>query len=168
MKWFTGFLAFVVSITLLWAHGNPRDVAEATLDGKKVQIEYGRPQLDGRDLLSAVDSGFVWRMGADAATTLTTETDLVSQAAVVPGGSYSLFARKKGERQWELIVNSANGIHGTQYDEAKNVAVVPLKFEEIESPVELFTIELEPAEGGVQFEMAWGNARLSATFRSRS
>lgn len=167
MKWLTGILACFVSITLLWAHGNPRGVAEVNLDGRKVQIEYGRPHLNGRDLLSAVDTGFVWRMGADAATTLTTEVELESQGAVIPGGSYSLFARKKGERQWELIINSANGIHGTQYDEARNIAVVPLEFVETESPVELFTVELEPVDDGVQFQMAWGSARLLAKFQAR-
>ena len=168
MRWFTVSLAFLISVTLLWAHGNPRAVAEVNLDGKKVEIEYGRPHLNGRDLLSAVDNGFVWRMGADAATSLTTETDLVAQDSVIPGGSYSLFARKKGERQWELIVNSANGIHGTQYDESKNVAVIPLEFEETEAPVELFTIELKPAEAGVQFQMAWGSARLTTKLQARS
>lgn len=168
MKWLTGFLACLVSITLLWAHGNPRGVAEVSIEGKNIQVEYGRPHLNGRDLLSAVDNGFVWRMGADAATTLTTETELISQGVVIPGGSYSLFARKRSERQWELLINSATGVHGTQYDEGKNVAVVPLEFEETDSPVELFTIELEAAGDGVRFQMAWGSARFSTKLQTRS
>ena len=40
-----------------------RGTAEATINGKKVSISYGRPSLQGRDMLAQATPGTVWRVG---------------------------------------------------------------------------------------------------------
>src|SRR5262249_56478167 len=48
-----------------------RGNAEATVNGKQGSISYGRPSLKGRDILSLMPVGKVWRLGAKQATGIT-------------------------------------------------------------------------------------------------
>jgi hypothetical protein len=137
---------------------SPRGKAELTLGGKTVAVDYGRPSLQGRDMLGKATVGFSWRLGADAATSLTTEGDLSFGAAAVPAGSYTLSATKLAEDAWQLVVS----------DGAKNkVAEIPLELSKIPESVEMFTIELSKKEGAGLLQMSWGTARLSTGFTGK-
>src|ERR1041385_3582792 len=66
---------------------SPPAKAEATLDGKKVTIDYSAPSKRNRVIMGGlVPYGQVWRTGANAATTLTTEADLMIGSLHVPKG----------------------------------------------------------------------------------
>src|SRR2546422_806740 len=57
----------------------PRGTASATVGGKKVTIDYGRPALKGRsidELLKQLPEDRMWRAGENQVTTLTTEGDI--------------------------------------------------------------------------------------------
>lgn len=138
---------------------NPRGEAEATVAGMSVSVEYGRPRLKGRDMLARAEVGKPWRMGADAATTLTTETDLAFGDVTVPKGTYILTATKVDAETWHLNVLS-------QADREK-VADVPLELAKTEDDTEMFTIALEGAGDGGLFKMVWGRTALTADFTAR-
>ena len=40
-----------------------RGKTEATVKGKKITIDYGRPALQGRDMIGMARPGMVWRLG---------------------------------------------------------------------------------------------------------
>ena len=40
-----------------------RGTAEVTISGKRIVVEYGRPELQGREMLGKASVGMVWRMG---------------------------------------------------------------------------------------------------------
>ena len=101
-----------------FAQANPRGEAKATVAGKAVSIDYGRPSLKGRDMLGQAQVGQAWRMGADAATSLKTDADLSFGTVAVPKGEYILTATKVAADQWQLNVLA-------KADRAK-VADVPL------------------------------------------
>ncbi|MBI4445876.1 MAG: DUF2911 domain-containing protein [Acidobacteria bacterium] len=163
-KTLIAMLLFTVTLVNAQQRG-PRGNTEIKLGGKKIAIEYGRPALRGRDMLSRIKPGDTWRMGLDEATSLQTETDLHFGAVKVPKGSYTLFAKNMGPGQWALLVNSATGIWGTDYDEKKNIAAIPLETVATNSSVEQLTIDLKALNDRAgEFSMSWGTLSVRTGF----
>ena len=134
---------------------NPRGEAKATLAGKTVAVEYGRPSLKGRDMLGQAQVGQTWRLGADSATTLKTEADLAFGSATVPMGEYILTATKVAADEWQLNVAAR--------DRTK-VAAIPLTMGKVGQTVETFTIEITGERDKGEFSMMWGDTALKASF----
>jgi hypothetical protein len=139
-----------------FAQGNPRGEAKAMVAGKAVSIDYGRPSLKGRDMLSQAQVGQAWRMGADTATSLKTDADLAFGAVSVPKGEYVLTATKVAADQWHLNVLGKT-------DRSK-VAEIPLTTAKLDSSVEMFTIALTGEKDKGELEMQWGTTALKAGF----
>ncbi|MGH9338728.1 MAG: DUF2911 domain-containing protein [Acidobacteriota bacterium] len=166
MKRFGSLFVIFLTTWTLAAHDPNRGHAEATVNGKKISISYGRPELKGRDMLAKLQPGMEWRMGMDAATSLSTETDLVLGDANIPAGTYSLIAKFNGPKDWNLIVSSDSNVRGTDRDASKDVAFIPLSVSQLNSSVEKFLITLEPngTDSG-ELSIAWGTMGLSTDFR---
>ena len=137
-----------------------RGTARVTLGAKNVEIEYGRPSLNGRDMLGQLPVGQPWRMGMNEATKLTTDTALQFGETQVPAGTYRLWAIRPDENTWELVINSDMGRRNPDND----VARIPLEIGENESPVETFTIELSADGDQATLTASWDTLRLSASF----
>jgi hypothetical protein len=135
-----------------------RGDAKATLGGKTVAIEYGRPSLKGRDMLGQAKVGEPWRLGSNAPTRLTTDADLAFGKVAVPAGKYILKATRASEEGWTL-----NVLKGSE-----KVVDIPLAKTALPASVETFTIKVAPDEkdkrAGV-LVLEWGTTALSAPFR---
>jgi hypothetical protein len=140
-----------------------RGKAELKGASGSITIDYGRPSLKGRDMLSQLQEGDFWRMGMNEATVLKTSVGLNFGAKTVAKGSYSVWLRRSGET-FELVFNSQTGQWGTQHDPAKDVHTVAMTKAPVEPPVETFTITLSPAAKGGVLELSWGATKLSAPF----
>ena len=143
---------------------SPRGMAEGTVGDASISIDYGRPSLQGRDMLAQVTDGMVWRLGADAATVLTTSHDLDFGGTTIEAGSYSLFAKKTGD-SWALLVNSQTGQWGTEHDASRDIAEIPLMLHG-GSPQEQFTISIAGSGGQGMIHFEWGESILMATFQT--
>lgn len=142
-----------------------RGAAKATFSGKSVSIDYGRPQLKGRDMLAMAQAGTVWRMGMNGATEIKTETALTFGKTVIPVGSYSLWMKKVSANKWELIFNSKTGIWGAPTPTEGNVASVPMTVTSNEKSVEAFTIEItNDGKGKGEIKALWGTSIMAAAF----
>lgn len=146
---------------------NPRGMAETTISGKKVSIEYGRPSLKGRDMLAQAPVGTVWRTGADKSTTFTSEADLAFGGTTIPKGSYSLFTKRTGADAWSLVFNKQTGQWGTEHDADQDFASVPLKWTKGGSGPDEFTIELTSSGNTGEVRLIWGANVLAASFRAK-
>jgi hypothetical protein len=164
-KGFLGFLLFCCLVLPVFPQGE-RGKADLTVSGGAISIDYGRPSLQGRDMLAKLQVGSAWRMGMNQATTLTTPVDLVFGSVNIAKGSYSLFLLKTGADSYQLVFNSQTGQWGTQHDASKDVAKVDMKKGELPAPVETFTIELKSSTGGGTFVMTWGTLELSVPFKA--
>jgi Protein of unknown function (DUF2911) len=142
-----------------FAQGNPRGEAKATVAGKSVSIDYGRPSLKGRDMLGQAQVGQAWRMGADEATTLKTDVDLSFGAVAVPKGEYILTATKVAADKWTLNVLNK--------DDRSKVADVPLAPAKAEGSAEMFTVDLKGEKDKGELQMQWGNTALKTDFTAK-
>ena len=168
----------------------PRETVIATLNGKKVAVEYGRPALKGRkvaELLGQLPPSRVWRLGVDQATTLTTEVPVLIGGVKVPAGKYTLYlhAPESGERA--LLVSSDPGVPlktifaaappelanalwpRMDYTEVKDkeVARIPLKSAAAPAePMDRMLIGLAPAKDAISsITVTWGDQAWSADVR---
>ena len=141
-----------------------RGKAELGTPGGSITIDYGRPSLAGRDMLSQLKEGDFWRMGQNQATVFTTPVDLTFGKVTVPKGSYSLWLAKTGEK-YDLVFNSQTGQWGTDHDPSKDVYKVSMAASNLPNPVETFTIDLKAAAQGGAFEMSWGSTKLAANLQ---
>ena len=147
---------------------SPRDTVTARVGAATVSVDYGRPSMRGRRVFgSVVPWGEVWRTGANQATHLRTDADLVIGGVPVPAGSYTLWT-VPGQREWTLVLNRQTGQWGTQYDRDQDLARIPMRVERLPRPVETFTISLEPQGEGGMLAMEWENTRATVPVQPAS
>jgi hypothetical protein len=157
-------VALVALATATIGIAQDRGKAEMKAGSGMISVEYGRPALQGRDMLGMLKVGSVWRMGMNQATVLTTPVDLMFGSTRVPKGSYRLLLERTGDSSYEMIFNKQTEMMGSRRDEAQDEGKVAMKVKELSSPVESFTIKLMPGSGGGTFAMHWGPKELSAAF----
>jgi hypothetical protein len=142
---------------------SPHETTSGVIAGKKITIEYGRPYVKGRNVWSDLAPfGKVWRTGADEATKLTTEADLMIGSLHVPKGTYSLFTIP-GEKEWTLILNKVADQWGAyKYDENQDLGRVKMTAKKLSTPIEQLTISVESTGGnrGV-LKIAWSDMEAS-------
>ncbi len=152
---------FAVSLLALipsaLAHGNDRGEAKATIGGAHVSIDYSQPTLKGREPLKMIQPGKVWRLGADAPTTLETDQPLNFGGTTLPKGKHILLARYDSPGKWTLIVSTKPY---NQYESSAKVAEIPLTQSEATDPVEALTISL--SDQG-EITVRWGKLRLAGS-----
>jgi hypothetical protein len=141
---------------------SPPAKAEATLNSKKIVIDYSAPSKRGRVIMGGlVPYGQVWRTGANAATTLTTAGDLMIGKVHVPAGTYTLYTIP-GEKEWTLIINKQTGQWGTKYDQAQDLGRTPMTVNALPTLAETLAISLSPAgENRMMLNFDWENTRAS-------
>jgi hypothetical protein len=111
--------------------------ASGTIDGVDVSLEYGRPNVKGRDIWGGlVPYGEVWRTGANEATTITFSSPVMIEGEALPAGTYALFTIP-GEDEWTVIFNETVEQWGAyDYDaeyDALRVTVTPRAHEMTEA-----------------------------------
>jgi hypothetical protein len=177
--------AVVASASLAFAQAQPRGTASATVGGKKVTVDYGRPALKGRamaELLKQLPPDKIWRAGENEVTTLSTEGALTIGGKKVAPGKYSVYVHAPETGDWSLVLNSDPGIaliklwdkapaseaqkpwprlDGYQNVKDKEVARAAMKGAAAAKPAEVFTIGLAPAGDGATLSLAWGDKSWS-------
>jgi hypothetical protein len=165
---------------------DPRETVTAMLNGKKVQVEYGRPALRGRnmaDLLAQLPEDRIWRAGVDQVTTLTTDTDVMIGGTRVPAGKYSVYVHAPVSGDYSLVLNRDPGVplktifaaappalanepwpRLGDYAKVKDqeVARIPLRKAAAREAMDRFLIGLDPAVNGrSKITLTWGNESWS-------
>jgi len=146
----------------------PGEAAVKFDDGKTVTIKYSRPSMRGRKIYGdLVPYGKVWRTGANAATSLTTDTALDIGSTMIPAGSYTLYTLP-GEKSWQLIVNKQTGQWGTNYDPGQDLTRIPMKVGQLPSGLEVFTIALDKTGAkSATLKLEWDLTNVSVSIAEK-
>lgn len=143
---------------------SPPAKAEAKFGSKSITIDYNAPSKRGRTIMGElVPYGKLWRTGANAATTLKTDANLMIGSLHVPAGTYTLFTIP-AQNEWTLVVSKQTGLWGTKgYDETQDLGRVKLAVEPVQETAETFAIAVTPSganRGTLSF--TWENTRATA------
>jgi hypothetical protein len=146
---------------------SPTETVDAAVAGASMEVVYSRPAKRGREIWGGlVPFDEVWRTGANAATSFTTDRDLEIGGVMVPAGSYTLWSVYTPESA-QLIINSQTGQWGTAYDAEQDFARVDLMMETLPESMERFTIEIEETDEGGMLHLTWDTTRYSIPIRIR-
>lgn len=103
-------------------------VVQQQIAGTTVTVSYNRPVARGRTLYGGiVPWGVPWNPGADSATSISFSTAVHVNGALLPPGTYSLWA-EPGPDSWTLIFSRAHPVFHTPYpkgQDALRVSAVP-------------------------------------------
>ena len=136
---------------------SPHASTSAAIAGKTITIAYGRPYKKGREIYGGlVPFNKVWRTGADEATTLTTDADLMVGDLHVPKGTYGLFTIPT-EKGWTLALNKTAKQWGAfDYDAGQDLGRAAMTVSAAGAPLEQLTITIEPTSGSKgTLKIAW-------------
>jgi hypothetical protein len=167
------------------AQDAPRETVTASVGGKKVSIEYGRPALKGRtldQLLAQLPEDCIWRAGGDRVTTFNSESSLLLGRGKVPPGKYTVYMHIPAQGNASLVLNSDPGIpliklwdkapasaanepwphlEGYQNIAKSEVARAEMRPGTAAPPAELFTIAMTPSPAGATATFSWGDKTWS-------
>ncbi len=142
----------------------------ATIGGKTITIDYNSPGVKGRaghifakDGLISHDPHYpVWRAGANAATTLHTDSDIMIGDLAVPAGTYTLFVNISDPSSWVLIVSKQTGEWGLNYDSTKDLGRTKMTTSAAPAPIENLKYTLTDLGGGKgTLTLAWEDVSAS-------
>jgi hypothetical protein len=166
---------------------SPEGTSATQVDGRWIEIVYGRPILRGRTNIfgagadygrTLFDGGTVWRAGANVSTRLRSEVPLEIGGKRVAPGEYVLLVDLKGANDWTLIVtsqpyalnfdpqNTKELYGGFNYRPDHDVARAPMKTEALSYTVDQLTwvfTDVSPAGGTMR--VLWEKVMASVPFR---
>jgi hypothetical protein len=152
---------------------SPKAETSVTIGGKAITIKYSAPSVRGRKIFGAdglisKDPHYpVWRAGANEATALHTDADLMIGSLNVPKGDYTLFV-DTAANPWQLIVSKATGEWGLAYDKSKDLGRVPMKMSKPPALVETYKMTLSSTGGNKgKLDLAWENVDASVDFTAK-
>lgn len=144
---------------------SPRDSVFCLIDTNMISIHYGRPSMRGRKIMGGlVPWDSVWRTGANEATHLKTNYDMVIGGVPLPKGRYTVWTLPS-PKGWKFIINKQTGQWGTKYDARQDYARFDAIVEQLPTPVETLTIAFD-ATGKThgRLKLMWENTLVWTRF----
>jgi len=149
---------------------SPDASTSATIGGKAITIKYAAPSVRGRQIfgpggLISNDPNYpVWRAGANSATALHTDADLMIGNLSVPKGDYTIYALVEDPDNWQLIVNRQTGQWGLTYDAKQDLGRVKMTMSKPPGLIETYKMTLSStgAKSG-KLQLEWERHVASVT-----
>ena len=157
-------IALVLMVDFKGSNESPKGMATISNGDLTLSITYGRPSVRGRSVFASDAKalqpfGKYWRLGANEATEITFNKDVLFAGLPVKAGTYRMYAIP-GSDSFKIGLNMEIGKWGYEEpDYSKDIATVEVPVTKITNLVEQFTIDVDQADAGVIVVMSWENSR---------
>ncbi|NJN25435.1 MAG: DUF2911 domain-containing protein [Cyclobacteriaceae bacterium] len=173
-KLFIGIGIFILLLVLGFVYLNHRNrtlsppgIVKYDKNDLMIEIPYSRPSQKGRLIFGTEQDGALlpygkyWRLGANEATEITFNRDVLFNGQQVAAGTYRIYA-VPGEKQFEVVLNSELGKWGAmQPDYDLDILKTSVPVAHLEQPVEQFTVRFEEADSAVLVVFEWSDVQIN-------
>ena len=160
------FIGYIAYLMLTTRNHSP----EATIvhDGNdvKMSITYCRPFKKGRVIFGTKDEGALqpygvyWRTGANDATEITFEKDVVFNGEKVTAGTYRFYTIPNKD-EWTVALNTSIGEWGySEPDYSLDIHRSKVMTENTPEVTEQFTMSYEPQDTHVNIVLNWDKSMI--------
>ncbi len=144
---------------------SPFSEVEQEIGLSKISIQYSRPAAKGRKVMDGlVPYGRIWRVGANASTKITIDTDMNVRGNIVPKGTYALYAFPE-EREWQIAFHTNTTHWGDgrkNYDLSEDLFRVKVKPQKISYHQENLLITFDSiTHNSVNLNLIWESTKVS-------
>lgn len=148
---------------------SPLSKSENTVGLTKISLEYSRPSVRGRVIFGElVPYNEVWRLGANAPSKFTCSSDVLfpsANNAVLPAGTYAVFAFPSEDKKWKIVFNSDTEQWGVgNYDSLKNIVTVHVTAQDCQHTESLLMEINEINTSGASLIIAWDKLKVTIPF----
>jgi hypothetical protein len=172
------FMAVIVTIAAVVAYFvlisrnlSPPGTATYSSNGFSISVDYSRPSKRGRVIFGDEKDGALqpngkyWRLGANDATEIAFNKDVVFGSRPVKAGRYRMYANLK-EFSWMISLNTELGAYGAKEpNHSMDVATIDAPVEKAPSVVEMFTISFDEDSTVVRMHLAWDQTHVTIPIR---
>ena len=145
---------------------SPPGSVELTNGDLTISVSYSRPSVRDRLIFGTekegalVPYGKYWRLGANEATEITFNKDVIFNGKPVKAGTYSMYA-VPGPDTFDIALNSEVSKSGSpEPNHSLDVLHTEVPVQQNSSPVEKFTISLAPEGNVINIMIEWANTRI--------
>ena len=122
---------------------SPTQTVKQDFGISSVELIYSRPGMKGRKIFGdLVPWGKVWRTGANQATRIKFNDDVMIGGQPLKAGEYALYT-VPNENEWDIIINKGSENWGTVYKKEDDILRVKAKPTKLNDAVESFTMQFE-------------------------
>lgn len=159
---FIATIALAATAQLKTPAPSPTQTIKQDFGMSSVELIYSRPAMKGRKVFGdLVPWNKVWRTGANNATRLKFNDDVMIGGQALKAGEYALYT-VPAENEWEIIINKGSANWGTNYkmeDDVFRVKVKPVKLNEA---VETFTMQFANVKPtSTDLQIMWDRTAVS-------
>ena len=162
------FVLYVVYASFIATPVSPPDVVEFSNQGLEITINYSRPYKKGRVIFGTeADSalqpyGQYWRLGANAATELTVNQDVLFGGQPLAAGTYRMYA-VPGAESFKITLNSEAGVFFafSEPDYERDILSFDAPVTKQSQVTEQFTINIVDQGSGARIDFIWDDILFS-------
>jgi hypothetical protein len=125
------------------------------------RLIYSRPQKNNRQVFGdLIKYGSTWRLGANEASEIEFFKEVKITGKKVQKGRYVIYCIPQ-ENNWTIVLNTDLYTWGLKIDSTLDQYKFTIPVAKTRFPYELFTMEFEKADKGMQLNMEWDSMKAS-------
>lgn len=140
---------------------SPMDTVTFNKGGLDIKTVYYRPYKKDRVIFGAAEDGALqpfgvyWRLGANDATTIELNKDIIFGGEPLKAGKYAIYA-VPGETNWQIGINSkANRWGAAEPDHDNDVLMITVPVTYSDEVIEQLEIAYKATEQGAEMVLKW-------------